>query len=197
MLGGNEVRQIHELRAAAVPIREIVRRLGAARTTVRKHLRTPGLPRAKPRTPPPSRSSSPYARISTRGSPRVSPIAPSCCASSASGATQAASRSCASTCGRAGRTKAGGHPAILAARAEVYWRPLASGMVPHRDAGEWCPSPGRGQQDLYPGRRSRAGACGRQLGHHARRIRFGDGAERIGQVDAAARHGRPRPRRWR
>jgi|SRR5579871_1892942 len=55
MLGGSEVRQIHELQAAAVPIREIVRRLGLARNTVRKYRRAPGLPRAKPRTPPPAK----------------------------------------------------------------------------------------------------------------------------------------------
>lgn len=59
MLGGNEVKQIHELHGQALSIREIGRRLGLARNTVRKYLRQPGVPVAK-RRPPASSKLAPF-----------------------------------------------------------------------------------------------------------------------------------------
>jgi hypothetical protein len=49
MLRGGTVNEIHELHRQRVKIREISRRLGVARNTVRKYLRTPGVPRARSR----------------------------------------------------------------------------------------------------------------------------------------------------
>jgi len=51
MLKGGVVKQIYELRGAGRSIRGIAERLGLARNTVRKYLREPGVPVAKPRPP--------------------------------------------------------------------------------------------------------------------------------------------------
>ena len=47
MLRGGTVNEIHELNRQRLKIREISRRLGVARNTVRKYLRAPGVPRAR------------------------------------------------------------------------------------------------------------------------------------------------------
>jgi transposase len=51
MLGGTVVKQLLELRGEKRSIREIARTLGVSRNTVRKYVRAPGLPTAKPRPP--------------------------------------------------------------------------------------------------------------------------------------------------
>ena len=55
MLGGTVVKQLLELRGEKRSIREIARTLGVSRNTVRKYVRAPGLPTAKPRPPRPSK----------------------------------------------------------------------------------------------------------------------------------------------
>jgi transposase len=55
MLGGTAVKQLWELHGQQRSIREIARTLGLSRNTVRKYLRTPGLPAMKPRPPQPSK----------------------------------------------------------------------------------------------------------------------------------------------
>ena len=52
MLRGGTVNEIHELHRQRVRIREISRRLGVARNTVRKYLRAPGVPWARSRPRP-------------------------------------------------------------------------------------------------------------------------------------------------
>lgn len=49
MLGGAQVRKIIELKAAGYTVSHIARTLDLSRNTVKKYLRNPGLPRAKPR----------------------------------------------------------------------------------------------------------------------------------------------------
>jgi transposase len=51
MLGGTVVKRLVELRGEKRSIREIARTVGVSRNTVRKYLRAPGLPTAKPRPP--------------------------------------------------------------------------------------------------------------------------------------------------
>jgi transposase len=55
MLKGGTVKQIYELRGAGLSIRGIGERLGLARNTVRKYLRSPGVPVAKARPRRPSK----------------------------------------------------------------------------------------------------------------------------------------------
>jgi transposase len=55
MLGGTAVKQLWELHGQQRSIREIARILAISRNTVRKYLRTPGLPAMKPRPPQPSK----------------------------------------------------------------------------------------------------------------------------------------------
>lgn len=55
MLGGATVKQVVELSGQHLSIRAIARRLDISRNTVRKYLRAPGLPVAKPRPPRPSK----------------------------------------------------------------------------------------------------------------------------------------------
>jgi transposase len=55
MLGGIAVKQLWELHGQQRSIREIARTLGLSRNTVRKYLRTPGLPAMKPRSQRPSK----------------------------------------------------------------------------------------------------------------------------------------------
>ena len=55
MLGGGSVMEIMRLRAAGLSIREIARRTGFARNTVRKYLRKPVVPRYGPRPRRPSK----------------------------------------------------------------------------------------------------------------------------------------------
>jgi transposase len=49
MLGGRTVKQIYELQAEGCGVREIARRLGLARNSVRKYLRAAEVPRPRPR----------------------------------------------------------------------------------------------------------------------------------------------------
>lgn len=49
MLGGGKVKRIYELKGQGVAIREIARRLDVSRNTVRKYVRAPKIPKAKPR----------------------------------------------------------------------------------------------------------------------------------------------------
>jgi len=55
VLRGATVKQLIELAGQHLSIRAIARRLGISRNTVRKYLRTPGLPVAKPRPRRPSK----------------------------------------------------------------------------------------------------------------------------------------------
>src|SRR5690606_8312507 len=55
MLGGGSVMEIMRLHAAGLSIREIARRTGFARNTVRKYLRNPVVPRYGPRPRRPSK----------------------------------------------------------------------------------------------------------------------------------------------
>ncbi len=55
MLGGGSVVEIMRLHASGLPIREIARRTGFARNTVRKYLRQPAVPRYGPRPRRPSK----------------------------------------------------------------------------------------------------------------------------------------------
>ena len=55
MLGGGSVMEIMRLHASGLSIREIARRTGFARNTVRKYLRRPALPRYSPRPRRPSK----------------------------------------------------------------------------------------------------------------------------------------------
>lgn len=55
MLRGGTVNEIHALHRQRVKIREISRRLGVARNTVRKYLRDPAVPRARSRPRRPSK----------------------------------------------------------------------------------------------------------------------------------------------
>ena len=54
MLRGRSVQQIYVLSGQGMPVREIARTLGLSRNSVRKYLRSPGLPVAKVRAPRPS-----------------------------------------------------------------------------------------------------------------------------------------------
>src|SRR5207237_10222701 len=55
MLGGSVVKELLELHGQRRSIREIARTLQVSRNTVRKYLRAPGLPTAKPRPRRPSK----------------------------------------------------------------------------------------------------------------------------------------------
>jgi transposase len=55
MLGGSNVIEIVKLREQGVGVKEIARRTGFSRNTVRKYLRNPSVPRYGPRTPPASK----------------------------------------------------------------------------------------------------------------------------------------------
>jgi len=55
VLGGSTVKQLVELSGQHLSIRAIARRLDISRNTVRKYLRAPGLPVAKPRSRRPSK----------------------------------------------------------------------------------------------------------------------------------------------
>src|SRR5215212_7825185 len=55
MLTGGSVKQIYELHGAGLSIRGIAERLELSRNTVRKYLREPGVPVAKPRPKRPSK----------------------------------------------------------------------------------------------------------------------------------------------
>lgn len=50
MLGGLEVVEVMRLRAAGLSVREIARRTGFSRNTVRKYLRAPEVPKYGPRS---------------------------------------------------------------------------------------------------------------------------------------------------
>jgi transposase len=51
MLGGGTVKDLYELVGQGASIRTIARRLGISRNTVRKYLRSPGVPKFKPGLP--------------------------------------------------------------------------------------------------------------------------------------------------
>lgn len=55
MLGSGTVIKLHELKAIGKSIRAISRETGHARNTVRRYLRTQGLPERKPRSKRPSK----------------------------------------------------------------------------------------------------------------------------------------------
>jgi transposase len=55
MLGGSVVKELLELHGQRRSIREIARTLGISRNTVRKYLKAPGLPTARPRPRRPSK----------------------------------------------------------------------------------------------------------------------------------------------
>jgi len=55
MLGGAAVKELYELVGQGLSIRTIARRLGISRNTVRKYLRSPGVPRFKPGPARPSK----------------------------------------------------------------------------------------------------------------------------------------------
>ena len=54
MLGGRDVQRIYELSGQGQSVRAIARTLGIARNSVRKYLRSPGVPTPAPRRPRPS-----------------------------------------------------------------------------------------------------------------------------------------------
>jgi transposase len=54
MLGGRDVKAIYELHGQGHSVRAIARQLGISRNSVRKYLRSPGIPTAAPRRPRPS-----------------------------------------------------------------------------------------------------------------------------------------------
>jgi transposase len=51
MLRGGKVKQIYELHGQGLSVRRIAKILGRSRNSVRKYLRSPGVPQAKPRAP--------------------------------------------------------------------------------------------------------------------------------------------------
>src|ERR671926_433759 len=51
MLGGRDVKAIYELHGQGHSVRAIARQLGISRNSVRKYLRSPGIPTAAPRQP--------------------------------------------------------------------------------------------------------------------------------------------------
>ena len=55
MIGGGVVKQLYDLHGQGVSIRAIGRSLGVSRNTVRKYVRSPEVPRARPRSPRPSK----------------------------------------------------------------------------------------------------------------------------------------------
>jgi transposase len=55
MLGGGKVKRIYEMHGAGRSIREIARVLDMSRNTVRRYLRSPGVPRPAPRPQRPSK----------------------------------------------------------------------------------------------------------------------------------------------
>ncbi len=55
MLRGGTVKQLYELKGEGRSIRRIARELGISRNSVRKYLRSPRVPRARPRARQPSK----------------------------------------------------------------------------------------------------------------------------------------------
>jgi transposase len=91
VLGGVTVKQLVELSGQHLSIRAIARRLDISRNTVRKYLRAPGLPVAKPRPRRPSKLD-PFRDYVASALRLARRIAWSCCASCAPRATLAATR---------------------------------------------------------------------------------------------------------
>jgi transposase len=60
MLRGGKVKQIYELHGQGLSVRRIAQILGLSRNSVRKYLRSPGIPQPKPRAPRKSKLD-PYA----------------------------------------------------------------------------------------------------------------------------------------
>ena len=55
LLRGGTVKEIYEMKGAGRSIREIARELGVSRNSVRKYLRSPGVPKEEPRRRRPSK----------------------------------------------------------------------------------------------------------------------------------------------
>ena len=70
MLRGGKVKQIYELHGQGLSVRRIAKILGLSRNSVRKYLRSPGLPQPKPRAP---RKSPASAKVAAKPKPRAKP----------------------------------------------------------------------------------------------------------------------------